>query len=303
VNSIKLKCPATVANLGAGFDVFGLALKEPYDIIEVEKSDSGIEIQVEGYSVPKNPEENTGGYVALRMFRDFAINSGVKLRIIKRIKPGSGLGSSAATAAGVAYALNEIYQLNLSLDVLVEYASLGEIVSAGTAHADNVAPALYGGFTMIASRDPLKVLCFKPPEVGIVVALLHFEKGSTRIAREVLPRQIPLEHMVKNVAYASTLVAGIVSGNIDLIKMGMNDCVVEPARAKAGILKGFTLFKDVGVKVGAGVAASGAGPAVIGLVEKHLVDKLYDAFEDVCKVLGLSYTVYKTEPGNGICKL
>ncbi|MEM2848715.1 MAG: homoserine kinase [Candidatus Bathyarchaeia archaeon] len=303
MTSIRLKCPATAANLGAGFDVFGLALKEPYDVVEVEKSSGGIEIQVEGYDVPKNPEGNTGGYVALRMIRDFAIDSGVKLRIMKRIKPGSGLGSSAATAAGVAYALNEIFQLNLSLNALAEYASLGEIVSAGAAHADNVAPALYGGFTIIASRNPLKVLNFKPPEVSIVVALPHVEKGSTRIAREVVPKHVPLEHMVGNIAYASTLVAGMILGNVDLIKMGMNDCVVEPARAEAGILRGFKLFKEAGVKVGAGVAASGAGPAVIGLIERHSVDRLCDAFESVCNTLGLSYTIYKTEPGNGICKL
>ncbi len=303
MTSIRLKCPATAANLGAGFDVFGLALKEPYDMIEVEKSSSGVEIHVEGYDVPKNPEGNTGGYVALRMIRDFAIYSGVKIRIIKRIKPGSGLGSSAATAAGTAYALNEIFQLNLSLDTLVEYASLGEIVSAGAAHADNVAPALYGGFTMIASRKPLKVLNFKPPEVGIVVALPHIEKGSTRIAREVIPKYVPLEHVVKNIAYASTFVAGMISGNIDLIKMGMNDCIVEPARAEAGILRGFTLFKEAGVKIGAGVAASGAGPAVIGLIEKHLVDELYNAFEEICNNLDVDCTIYKTEPGNGISKL
>lgn len=303
MTSIRLKCPATAANLGSGFDVFGLALKEPYDVIEVEKSGGGIEIQVEGYNVPKKPEENTGGYVALRMIRDFAIDSGVKLRIMKHIKPGSGLGSSAATAAGVAYALNEIFQLNLSLDTLVEYASFGEIVSAGAAHADNVAPALYGGFTIIASRNPLRVLNFKPPEISVVVALPHVEKGSTRIAREVVPKNVPLEHMVRNIAYASTLVTGMILGNVELIKMGMNDCVVEPARAEAGILRGFTLFKEAGVKVGAGVAASGAGPAVIGLIEKHSVDRLCDAFEGVCSILGLNYTIYKTEPGNGICKL
>lgn len=301
--SIRLRCPATVANLGAGFDVFGLALKEPYDIIEVEKTNSnGIEIECEGYNVPRKPEENTGGYVALRMIKDFAIDSGLKIKIIKRIKPSSGLGSSAATAAGVAYALNELFDLNLSLDSLVEYASLGEIISAGTAHADNVAPALYGGFTIIASRSPLKILNFKPPEVGIVVALLYVEKGSTKVAREVLPKYVPLECMVRNIAYASTLVAGIISGDVALIKMGMNDCVIEPARARAGILKGFTLFKEAGIRVGAGVAASGAGPAIVGLIEKHLIDTLYDAFEDACKALDFNYTIYKTEPGNGVCK-
>mgnify|MGYP000123670250 CR=1 FL=1 len=300
---IKVRCPATVANLGAGFDVFGMALKEPYDIIEVKVQEKGVEIDVEGYEVPTKPEENTGGYVALRMLEDFNLEYGVKIRIFKRIKPGSGLGSSAATASGVAYAMNKLFDLRLSMNRLVEYAALGETVSAGVPHADNVAPAIYGGFTVIASREPLKVLRFKPPPMGVVIALPDVEKGSTKLARAVIPKMIPLESMVRNVGYASMLAIGMVTGDVSLVKMGMNDCVVEPARAEAGILKGFKLFKKVGLEVDAGVAASGAGPAVVGVVEKEKVEMLYEAFKGVCRSLGLGCMFYKTEPGDGICEI
>ena len=303
MEALKLRCPATAANLGAGFDVFGLALKEPYDLLEVSVRESGVEIMAEGYPVPTEPERNTGGYVALRMIEDFSLKKGVRIIMVKRIKPGSGLGSSAATASGVAYALNRLFNLKLDLNTLVEYAALGETVSAGVAHADNVAPALYGGFTIIASRKPLKVLKFNPPPMGVVLVVPETVKASTRRAREVLPKMVPLESAVKNVGYASILAAGMALGNLSLVKMGMNDCIVEPARAEAGILKGFKAFKEAGLEIGAGVSASGAGPTVIGIIEQEKVDVLYRVFSRVCASLGLNCTIYKTEPGNGVGEL
>ncbi|HID19169.1 TPA: homoserine kinase, partial [Candidatus Bathyarchaeota archaeon] len=115
METLKIRCPATTANLGAGFDVFGLALREPFDLLEVTVEGNGVEIVVEGYPVPTEPERNTGGYVALKMMEDFGVEKGVRIKIVKRIKPGSGLGSSAATASGVAYALNRLFNLNLNL--------------------------------------------------------------------------------------------------------------------------------------------------------------------------------------------
>lgn len=303
METLKIRCPATTANLGAGFDVFGLALREPFDLLEVTVEGNGVEIVVEGYPVPTEPERNTGGYVALKMMEDFGVEKGVRIKIVKRIKPGSGLGSSAATASGVAYALNRLFNLNLNLTTLVEYAALGETVSAGVAHADNVAPALYGGFTIIASRKPLKVLKFAPPPMAIVLAVPEAAKVSTRMAREVLPSKVPLSSMVKNVGYASILAAGMAAGDLSLVKMGMNDCIVEPARAEAGILREFNAFKEAGLRIGAGVAASGAGPAVIGVIERRRIDELYRAFREVCCSLGLRCTIYKTEPGNGVSEL
>ena len=189
---LRVKAPATSANLGPGFDVFGLALMEPYDIVEAERiPDKRVEVEVlEGYRVPARPEENTGGYVALRMMEEFGLSEGVRLRIWKGIKPGSGLGSSAATAAAAAYLVNKLFNLGLSREELVRYAALGELVSAGAPHLDNVAPAIYGGFVMV-SQEPRLRICHvdPPPDLGVVVVLPDVEKGSTRRAREVVPRR------------------------------------------------------------------------------------------------------------------
>jgi len=300
---MKLKAPATSANLGPGFDVFGLALKEPYDVLEAEKipqKDVKIKL-VKGYPVPVNPRENTGGYVAQEMIKDFNLEGGIELRIWKNIKPGSGLGSSAATAAATAYAINELYELGLSKIELVRYAAMGELVSAGVAHVDNVASAIYGDFIIIASRDPLKIYSIRAPSgLGIVIALPDVEKGSTRKAREVIPRNVSLRQLVHNVGMASVLAAGMALENIDMIKEGMNDAVIEPARSRAGIIPEYEGVRELGKRLGAGIAVSGAGPAVIGLIEKHRRANLAEALREYYSSKGYGCKIYVTEPGPGV---
>ncbi|MCS7132712.1 MAG: homoserine kinase [Aigarchaeota archaeon] len=300
---MRVRSPATSANLGSGFDVFGMALREPYDLIEAERlPERAVELEiVGGYQVPLKPEENTGGYVALEMIRDFDIGGGVKFRIWKNIKPGSGLGSSAATAAAAAYAVNKLYGLGLSATELVEYAARGELVSAGAAHVDNVASAIYGGFIIISSRNPLKIYSIRPPSgLGAVVVLPNVEKGSTRRAREVLPSSIPLHHLVHNVGAASTLAAGMALGDPEMIKWGMRDVVVEPARSSAGIIPEYDGVKALGERFGAGVAVSGAGPAIIALIEREKRSELAVALKEFYRSRGYECVVYVTEPGPGV---
>ena len=303
---MRVKAPATSANLGAGFDVFGLALKEPYDLVEVTRiPEKNVRIKlVEGYEVPLEPEENTGGYVALRMIEDFDLPEGIELRIWKRIKPKSGLGSSAATAAAVAYALNKLFDLGLSREKLVEYAALGELISAGSPHPDNVASAIYGGFTIILSRNPLKIYAVDPPaDLGIVIVLPVIEKASTKKAREILPKMIELERYVYNVGMAASLVAGMSLGNIEMIKEGMNDLIVEPIRAKAGIIPEYEEVKELGRRLNAGIAVSGAGPAIIGVIEKERRKVLAKELEKLYTSRGYGCRVYITEPGSGVSEL
>jgi len=303
---MRVKAPATSANLGAGFDVFGLALKEPYDLVEVTRiPEKNVRIKlVEGYEVPLEPEENTGGYVALRMIKDFDLPEGVELRIWKRIKPKSGLGSSAATAAAVAYALNKLFDLGLSREKLVEYAALGELISAGSPHPDNVASAIYGGFTIILSRNPLKIYAVDPPaDLGVVIVLPVVEKASTKKAREILPKMIELERYVYNVGMAASLVAGMSLGNIEMIKEGMNDLIVEPIRAKAGIIPEYEEVKELGRRLNAGIAVSGAGPAIIGVIEKERRKVLAKELEKLYTSRGYGCRVYITEPGPGVFEL
>jgi len=303
---MRMRAPATSANLGPGFDVFGLALGEPYDIVEAERiPERAVRIRVVGgFEVPTIPELNTGGYVALKMMREFDLPEGVELRIWKNIKPGSGLGSSAATAAATAYAMNKLYDLGLSRLDLVRYAALGEEVSAGVPHVDNVAPAIYGGFVIVYSREPLRVRSIKPPgDLGIVIALPSIEKGSTRRAREVLPKTVPLESLVHNVGRASALAAGMALGDIKMIKEGMRDMVVEPARSRAGLVPGYEEAKRLGEELDAGIAVSGAGPAIIGIIEKERREVLAKALREVYEARGLECVIYLTEPGPGVCEI
>jgi len=303
---MRIRAPATSANLGAGFDVFGLALREPFDVLEAELiPERAVRIRlVDGYPVPLKPEENTGGYVALRMIEDFDLSKGVELRIWKRIKPGSGLGSSAATAAAAAYAVSKLFKLGLSRERLVEYAALGELVSAGSPHPDNVAPAIYGGFTIIFSRNPLRVCAISPPRaLGVVVALPDFEKGSTRRAREVLPEAVELEKHVRNLGMAAALAAGMALGDVKMIKEAVNDLIVEPARARAGIIPLYEEVKRLGERLDAGMAVSGAGPAVIGLVEKERGEALAKELEKLYASRGYRCRTWVTEPGPGVSEL
>ncbi len=305
MKKIKVRSPATTANLGAGFDVFGLALKEPHDLIEVEKLDENkIEIFVTGYNVPTDADKNTGGYVAKRMMEDFAISSGLRIKIDKNIRPASGLGSSAATAAGVAFALNQLFNLKLDKNRLVYYSSLGETVSAGVPHADNVSAAIYGGFTITVNKDPLEIVSFNPPKkLGIVVALPKQGKISTEEARKIIPKNVPMANVTFNVSKASSLAAGMITGNLDLIKKGMEDSIVETARANANILLEFNELRRLAKTINSGIVASGAGPAVIGIIEKERVKQLAEFMEKFFKLRNHACEVFITEAGKGVTKI
>ena len=300
MDKIHVAIPATTANLGAGFDVFALALSSPTDTMTVEKIPSGIILESRGYPIPLDLSKNCASVVATDLLHDYDIQEGVKIHITKNIFPGSGLGSSAASSVGVAYAINQLFALNLSLNNLAFYASKGEIVSAGTPHYDNIVAGLWGGFTITYSVDPLCVATFTPPpQLGIVILLPNVSKGSTMIARNVLPAHILRENAVFNVGKAAILAAGMASQNLELIIAGMDDSIVEPARAQAGLLREFSEIKKTGIKLGAGIAASGAGPAILGIIEKARCQELVNALEPIYQRVGLSCEVYITTPGKG----
>ena len=302
MGNIKVASPATSANLGAGFDVFGLALKQPYDIIEVEtKEGGGLEMEVSGYSVPTEPRKNTGGYVAMRMLESFKIKEGMKIKIQKNVPPAIGIGSSAAGAAGVAYCINKLFGLNLSKNELIQYASYGEIISAGDPHADNVAAAVQGGFSVVVSREPLHVINLEPPEdMGIVIAAPNVEKGSTKLSREAVPRELPIISLRENVGHASLLALGMALKNLDYIKRGMHDFVVEPARIRYGIFREFSKLKKLGQEMNAGIAGSGAGPSIIGIIEKDRREELAKGMKGVFENAGYHCDTYITEAGEGV---
>ncbi len=272
---IKLKVPATSANLGAGFDVFGIALENPFDIIEVEKSIK-TEIKVTGRDskfVPLDPKKNTAGIVAS------ILEKPVKIAIKRNIPLSSGLGSSASPAAGVAFAINELYELKLSKEELVSIAAEGEKAVSGAPHRDNVAPAIYGGF-VIVHRD--KIISIFPENIG-VVAVTPDMIVSTRRARAMLPKKLSLGDAAFNAGSASSLVVGMMKSDVKLIGESMENKVIEETRSK--LIRGYSQVKKSALEAGAtGVTISGSGPTMLAVCKmddrESIAKVMVQAFSD-----------------------
>lgn len=234
---VTLKSPATSANLGPGFDVFGLALEQPSDKVTLTSISKEIRIQINGLSantISTLPEKNTAGIVAKKMMTDFSIKTGLLIKIEKGIIPGKGLGSSAASAAAAAYGLNRMFNLGLDNVELIKYAAKGEVASAGSEHADNVSATICGDFVIIKSYDPLQIVnleCPKNMEICVALPKMVTPPKKTEKARSVIPKMIPLEKLVHNVGKAAAMASGFATGDVDLIGESMCDAVVEPARA------------------------------------------------------------------------
>lgn len=266
---VKVRVPATSANLGAGFDVFGLALDCLYDEVYMElTAGKSIEILgVEGYDVPGEPSENCAAVAASKVFEMKGYAHGVKMWIRKCIKPKSGLGSSAASSVGGALAASKLLG-GLSYEDILLCAGEGEKVSSMSAHLDNVAPALLGGFTIIRSYSPLDIVRLEAfSSVGIVVVLPEVEV-STKEARAILPESAPVKDVVRNVGNASAFVAGFIREDIALMGRAMVDAIFEKAREP--LMPWLSDIRKVAIGAGAsGLSLSGSGPSVIALFDKR----------------------------------
>ncbi|ADC69903.1 homoserine kinase [Methanocaldococcus sp. FS406-22] len=291
---IKVKAPCTSANLGVGFDVFGLCLKEPYDIVEVEAiDDKEIIIEVDDKNIPTDPDKNVAGIVAKKMLNDFNIDRGVKITIKKGVKAGSGLGSSAASSAGTAYAINELFKLNLDKLKLVDYASYGELASSGAKHADNVAPAIFGGFTMVTNYEPLEILHIPIDfKLDILIAIPNISIN-TKEAREILPKSVGLKDLVNNVGKACGMVYALYNKDKSLFgRYMMSDKVIEPVRGKL-IPNYFKVKEELKDKV-YGITISGSGPSIIAFPKEEFIDEV----EEILR--GYYENTIRTEVGKGV---
>lgn len=286
---ITVRAPATSANLGSGFDVFGVALDRPADIVRVEKADETV-IEVTGAGsqyIPEDPEKNTVGAVAE------ALDAPARIQIDKGVRPSSGLGSSAASAAAAALALNELYDRGLSREELVPIAGKGEAVVSGEAHVDNVAPALLGGFTVAAERGVTGVDADLP-----LVACLPQIAVSTKDARKVVPESASMDDVVHTVGSAATLTVGMCRSDPVLVGQGMEDRVVTPSRAK--LITGYDEVREAALDAGAtGVTVSGAGPGILAACHESdrraVATAMIDGFSDA----GVDARAYQTRIGQG----
>jgi homoserine kinase len=286
---LTVRAPASSANLGSGFDVFGVALGVPADVVRVERA-AETSISVTGVGseyIPEDPDGNTVGAVA------DALDAPAHIHIDKGVRPASGLGSSAASAAAAAVALNELYDRGRSREDLVAVAAKGEAVVSGDAHADNVAPSILGGFTIVREDGVVQVDASMS-----VVACLPEVVVSTRDARGVVPESASMNDLVSTVGSAATLVAGMHRDDPELVGRGLEEHVVTPRRS--ALVDGYDGVKAAAGEAGAtGVTISGAGPSVLAVCrerdQRAVAGAMVDAFDDA----GVSARAYQTEIGRG----
>lgn len=294
----SLSCTAvassSTANLGPGYDVFGLALDAFKDRVSITKTpDRSRQIAIEmtgeiGKSIPSKAEANSAGLVVKKMAQDFDIHYGLDINIVKRVPAGFGMGSSAASAAAAAVAFDRLFSLKLEKTKLVEYAAEGEVASAGTKHYDNVSGSILGGFVIVRTDPELEFIKIDPPKdlvLVIAVPLIKIPKRKTEFARSVLPKEVPIKNVIHNVSNATTIVAGFIFKDIQMIAKGIDDIIVEPARKH--LIPGYDAVKRNALESGAlAVTISGAGPSMISFLKtdkngKHVAESMAAGFKEV----------------------
>ncbi|HJD93161.1 homoserine kinase [Bacteroides coprosuis] len=272
MNQIKLFCPATIANVSCGFDVLGLCLESVGDEMLFEKSaEKGIRIQeIIGADLPLEVEQNVAGVAALSLYEELDPDFGVDITIYKNIKAGSGIGSSAASAAGAVFGVNALCNYPLSNKELIYYAMQGEALASGASHADNVAPALLGGFAFIRSYDPLDIISIPTPS-ELYATVIHPQiELKTKDARSVVKQNISLKKAIVQCGNLGGLICGLYNSDYDLIGRSLHDEFVEPIRSL--LIPNFDELQLAAIEHGAlGSGISGAGPSVFALCEGRKV--------------------------------
>ncbi|MDX2196849.1 MAG: homoserine kinase [Cytophagales bacterium] len=276
--SIKVFAPATVANVACGFDVLGFAVDKPGDELILKLTDNkGIKItSITGDEgrLPYDPEKNTVSATLMLMAQKVQYTGGIELELHKKMPLGSGLGSSAASSVAGIFALNEILEHPLSNIDLLPYAMEGERLACGSAHADNVAPALYGGFVLIRSYNPLDIIKIPTPDDLFATIVHPHVEVETKDARNILKKDIKLRDAITQWGNVAGLITGLFTSDYALIGRSMQDVIIEPLRAI--LIPGFYDVKNAAIAAGAlGGGISGSGPSVFALSKSantaHLV--------------------------------
>ncbi len=284
---IKIFAPATVANVSCGFDSMGFAVDTMGDEMTFTKiTTKGVKItQITGANgLSLDPTKNAAGVVALAMLAKHNVDFGIEITMHKGFSPGSGLGSSAASSAGAAFGINELLNKPFTNLELTKFSMLGEKAACGTPIADNVAAAVYGGFVLIRSYEPLDIIKLPVPDELQLVAIHPQIEVKTKDAREVLPERVPLKSAVTQWANVGGLVSGLYTNNYQLISNSLTDVIVEPARKH--LIPHFDLVKSEAIKAGAlGAGISGSGPTIFALCKgketsKNVQNAIQNAYAD-----------------------
>ena len=295
MKQVKIKSPGTVANLVCGFDILGMALSEPYDVMELTLLNEPKVIihNKDNFNLPTDPEKNVAGVVLLSIMQHLNSEIGFEITIEKHIKPGSGIGSSAASAAGAAVAANHLLGNIFTTDEVVQFAMNGEKLASGVKHADNIAPCILGGISLIRSIHPLDIISISAPDLFITVVHPQIEVR-TSDARQILRQQVLLKDAIKQWGNIAGLIAGFLKNDLDLIGRSLEDVIIEPVRSI--LIPGFDEVKTKCKEAGAlGGGISGSGPSIFMLSKE---EKTARAVEEVMKKvyerIGIDYNTYVT---------
>lgn len=296
MKTIKVFAPATVANVACGFDVMGFALEGIGDELTVTKTDKpGLEITAihgaEGLPIEPGSNVTTVAVLALLQELENKPDHGFSFELTKKVSPGSGLGSSASSSSAGVFAVNELLGNPFSKKELVAFAMEGERVASGLPHADNVAPSLLGGFTLIRSYDPLDVIELDYPDLYATVVHPLIEV-KTSDSKKILRRHLTLQDAITQWGNVGGLVAGLAKRDYDLIGRSLKDVVAEPIRSM--LIPLFREVKSAARELGAlGCSISGSGPSVFALSQKISTgEKIGEAFKTLYQNNDIEANVY-----------
>jgi homoserine kinase len=294
MNEIKIFSPATVANVSCGFDVLGFCLDTIGDEMVIRKTDKkGIHItKIEGYDLPFEAENNVAGVSALALLEDAQLDYGFEIDIYKNIKPGSGVGSSSASAVGSVFGMNELLGRPYNKTQLTNFAMKGEALASQCEHADNIAPAIFGGFTLVKSVAPLEVLQLPTPEDLFAVIIHPQIEIKTSESRAILPKKISLQDAITQWSNVGSLVHALHTSDYKLLSRSLTDVVVEPHRSQ--LIPHFDAVRQAALKHGAlGCGISGSGPSIFSLCYgNETAQKVAQAIKTLYSKTGIPFEVY-----------
>ncbi len=296
MDTVRVISPASVANLVCGFDILGMSLADPADEIIISLRDQpGISIVHEDdYGLPESPEKNVAGAALFAMMSELDPGIGFDLRIKKQIKPGSGLGSSAASSAGAVAGANVLLGNKFTQDDLVRFAMAGEKLASGVKHADNLAPCIFGGVTLIRAIMPLDIVKLDFPPLYVTVVHPQIEV-KTSDSRQILRKQVLLKDAIRQWGNIAGLVAGFQQNDYELIGRSLEDVIIEPVRRI--LIPGFSEVKEKCREAGAlGGGISGSGPSVFMLsVEEKTAHRVKEKMQEIYSRLGIDFRTYVTK--------
>lgn len=293
-NEIKIFCPATIANISCGFDVLGVALDAVGDEMVIRKTkEKGIKItKLEGQDLPLETHLNVAGVAGMALLEQVDYEDGFEIEIYKKIKAGSGIGSSAASSAGAVWGINRLLGKPFSNVDLVKFAMEGERLASGVAHADNVAPALFGGFTLVRSYEPLDIITIPSPS-ELYATVIHPQiEVKTSDSRKILKTNITLADGIKQWGNVGGLIAGLFQEDYELIGRSLVDHIVEPIRSI--LIPGYDTIKSESLEAGAlGCGISGSGPSIFAFSKgETIAKKVAFTMKEVYQKIGVDYDVH-----------